>query len=148
MRTKAGRHGAAQLSSISAAARLPAAPFAITRSRSMSSASAWAKRPPGCTNGSIVSVLRWIGPRSAVNSPTSRSTASSHGRRRRIGMRFCSRAHRGEHYFNSCGPTGTECSEFWAEGHVIDDRYPPPHIARLGALYEFQRRVPRRPHST
>ncbi len=36
----------------------------------------------------------WIAPRSTVSFPTSPSTTSSLGRRRRIGMRFC-RAHRG-----------------------------------------------------
>src|SRR5579872_5646608 len=37
--------------------------------------------------------MRWIAPRSTVNFPTSPSTTSSLGRRRRIGTRFC-RAHR------------------------------------------------------
>ena len=74
----------------------PAVPLPITRSRSMSSASAWARMPSRCTNGSTASVLRWIAPRSAVSFPTSPSTTSSLGRRRRIGMRFC-RAHRGRH---------------------------------------------------
>lgn len=36
----------------------PAAPFPITRSRSTSSASAWARMPSRCTNGSTASVMR------------------------------------------------------------------------------------------
>src|SRR5258708_4158364 len=72
------------------------APLAITRFRSMSSASAWARMPSRCTIGSTASVLRWIAPRSSVSFPTSPSTTLSLGRRRRIGMRFC-RAHRGRH---------------------------------------------------
>ena len=75
---------------------LPAALLTITRSRSMSSASAWVRMPPRCTIGWTASAIRWIAPRSAVSSPTSPSTISSLGRRRRIGMRFC-RAHRGGH---------------------------------------------------
>ena len=66
----------------------PAVPFPITKSRSMLSASAWARMPSRCTNGSTVSVLRWTASRFAVNFPTSLSTTSNHGRRNRIGMRF------------------------------------------------------------
>jgi uncharacterized protein YbjT (DUF2867 family) len=75
---------------------LPDAPLAITRSRSMSSASAWGRMPSGCMNGSTASVLSWIAPRSAVSFPTLTSTILSLGRRRRIKMHFC-RAHRGRH---------------------------------------------------
>jgi uncharacterized protein YbjT (DUF2867 family) len=67
---------------------LPATLLTITRSRSMSSASAWVRMPPRCTIGWTASAIRWIAPRSAVSSPTSPSTTSSLGRRRRIGMRF------------------------------------------------------------
>jgi uncharacterized protein YbjT (DUF2867 family) len=76
--------------------RVTANLLTITRSRSMSSASAWLRMPPRCTIGWTASAIRWIAPRSAVSSPTSPSTTSSLGPRRRIGMRFC-RAHRGRH---------------------------------------------------
>jgi uncharacterized protein YbjT (DUF2867 family) len=48
-----------------------------TRRRSMLSASAWARMPSRCTNGSTAAVLRWIAPRFAVNFPTLPSTTSS-----------------------------------------------------------------------
>src|SRR6266478_7979301 len=58
----------------------------------MLSASAWARMPSRCTNGSTASVLRWIAPRFAVNLPTLPSTTSSLGPRRRIGVLFMSKA--------------------------------------------------------
>jgi uncharacterized protein YbjT (DUF2867 family) len=39
----------------------------------------YSQAPPGCTNGSTASALRWTAPRSAVSFPTSPSTTSSHG---------------------------------------------------------------------
>src|ERR1700721_710840 len=55
-------------------------------------ASAWARVPSKCTNGSTESVLRWIAPRFAVNFPTLPSTTSSLGPRLRIGMDCMSKA--------------------------------------------------------
>src|SRR5258708_29719977 len=58
----------------------------------MLSASAWARMPSRCRNGSTASVLRWIAPRFAVNFPTLPSTTSSLGPKLRIGVDFMSKA--------------------------------------------------------
>src|SRR6202046_3300772 len=69
-----------------------AARFRIFKSRLMSSGSAWARTPSRCTNGSSALALRWIAPRFAANSPTSRSKISSPGLKLRIGVIFMSKA--------------------------------------------------------
>src|SRR6202046_1194118 len=58
----------------------------------MLAASAWARMPSRCTNGSTASVLLWIAPRFAVNFPTSLSRTSSLGPKLRIGVIFMSKA--------------------------------------------------------